>query len=139
MIKQINQLKDFQRSFGGLVNNEPTLIPRENWLLRLNLSQEELDEYKDACEDEDLVEVFDSILDRLFLAFGDAVEHGFGDILEKGFDEVYRSNMSKLDDNGIAIINGVGVIDETRPLGKVLKSKNYSEPNLKHFLDINNE
>ena len=52
MIKQINQLKDFQRSFGGLVNNEPTLIPRENWLLRLNLSQEELDEYKDACEDE---------------------------------------------------------------------------------------
>ena len=139
MIKQINQLKDFQRSFGGLVNNEPTLIPRENWLLRLNLSQEELDEYKDACEDEDLVEVFDSILDRLFLAFGDAVEHGLSNILERGFDEVYRSNMSKLDDNGIAIINGVGVIDETRPLGKVLKSKNYSEPNLKQFLDLNNE
>lgn len=134
MEKQLNQLEQFQKAFGGLCNEEPTLIPRENWLLRLNLSQEELDEYKDACEDENIVEVFDSILDRLFLAFGDAVEHGLQGVLEKGFDEVFRSNMSKLDENGNAIINGVGIHDETRPMGKVLKSKNYSEPNLSQFL-----
>lgn len=135
MQKQLNQLEQFQKAFGGLCNESPTLIPRENWLLRLNLSQEEIDEYKDACEDEDIVEVFDAVLDRLFLAFGDAVEHGFQKILEKGFDEVMRSNMSKLDENGNAIINGLkGIYDETRPLGKVLKSKNFSEPNLSQFL-----
>ena len=134
MQKQLNQLERSQKSFGGLCNSEPTLIPRENWLLRLNLSQEELDEYKEACESEDLVEVFDSILDRLFLAFGDAVEHGFQNILEKGFDEVMRSNMSKLDENGVAIINGIGVHDPNRPMGKVLKSKNYSAPDLSQFL-----
>ena len=59
----------------------------------------------------------------------------FQKILEKGFDEVMRSNMSKLDDNGNAIINGVNcILDSSRPSGKVLKSKNFSEPNLSQFL-----
>lgn len=135
MQQQLKQLEEFQKSFGGLCNITPTLIPRKNWMLRLNLSQEELDEYKDACEDGNIVEVFDSILDRLFLAFGDAVEHGFQNILEKGFNEVMRSNMSKLDDNGKALINGVNCqFDPSRPVGKVLKSENYSEPDLAQFL-----
>lgn len=135
MEKQIKQLEQFQKAFGGLSNTKPTLIPRENFLLRIKLSQEELNEYKDACLDEDIVEVFDAILDRLFLAFGDAVEHGLQNVLEKGFNEVMRSNMSKLDDNGEPLINGINCKrDETRPYGKVLKSKNYTEPNLKQFL-----
>ena len=135
MQKQLAQVETFQKSFNSVYNTEPTLLKEEDWKLRYKLSLEELDEYKEACEQGDIVEIFDAILDRLFLAFGDAVCHGLQDKLIEGFEEVQRSNMSKLDEVGLPIINGEnGVFDETRPLGKVLKSDSYSPPDLKQFL-----
>jgi predicted HAD superfamily Cof-like phosphohydrolase len=131
MQKQIEQLIAFQKAFKSLVNTQPTLLTEEQWNLRLALSQEELDEYKEGCENEDIVEIFDSILDRLFLAFGDAVSHGLQDYLVAGFEEVLASNMSKLDDNGQPIINGEnGYLDTSRPLGKILKSEKFFHPRL---------
>ena len=135
MQKQLAQVETFQKSFNSVLYTEPTLLKEEDWKLRYKLSLEELDEYKEACEQGDIVEIFDAILDRLFLAFGDAVCHGLQDKLIDGFNEVVASNMSKLDEVGLPIINGEnGVFDPTRPLGKVLKSYNYSPPNLKQFL-----
>ena len=135
MQKQLAQVETFQKSFNSVYNTEPTLLKEEDWKLRYKLSLEELDEYKEACEQGDIVEIFDAILDRLFLAFGDAVCHGLQDKLIEGFEEVVRSNMSKLDNNGKPIINGEdNVWDESRPKGKILKSKNFFEPNLKQFL-----
>ena len=56
-------------------------------------------------------------------------------IIEDAFQEVQNSNMSKLDESGKPIINGEnGVFDSSRPKGKILKSKNFFEPNLKQFL-----
>lgn len=49
-------------------------------------------------------------------------------------DEVHRSNMSKLDENGQPIIND-GVLDPSKPIGKVLKSKYFSEPDLKSIIE----
>jgi hypothetical protein len=44
--------------------------------------------------------------------------------------------MSKLDKHGKPVINGQnGVYDNTRPMGKILKSNLFSEPNLKQFID----
>ena len=135
MQKQLAQVETFQKSFNSVYNTEPTLLKEEDWKLRYKLSLEELDEYKEACEQGDIVEIFDAILDRLFLAFGDAVCHGLQDKLIEGFNEVVRSNMSKLDNNGKPLINGEDdVWDESRPKGKILKSKNFFEPNLKQFL-----
>ena len=135
MKQQIKDLETFQKSFNSVYNTEPTLLKEEDWKLRYKLSLEELEEYKEACEQGDIVEIFDAILDRLFLAFGDAVCHGLQDKLIEGFNEVVASNMSKLDDNGKPIINGEnGVLDESRPKGKILKSKNFFSPNLKQFL-----
>ena len=135
MQKQLAQVETFQKSFNSVYNTEPTLLKEEDWKLRYKLSLEELDEYKEACEQGDIVEIFDAILDRLFLAFGDAVSHGLQDKLIDGFNEVVRSNMSKLDNNGKPVINGEdNVWDESRPKGKILKSKNFFEPNLKQFL-----
>ena len=135
MRQQIKDLETFQKSFNSVYNTEPTLLKEEDWKLRYKLSLEESDEYKEACEQGDIVEIFDAILDRLFLAFGDAVSHGLQDKLIDGFNEVVRSNMSKLDNNGKPIINGEdNVWDESRPKGKILKSKNFFEPNLKQFL-----
>ena len=135
MQQQLKDLERFQKVFNSTYNETPTLLSEEDWKLRYKLSLEELEEYKEACEQGDIVEIFDAILDRLFLAFGDAVSHGLQDKLIDGFNEVVRSNMSKLDNNGKPIINGEdNVWDESRPKGKILKSKNFFEPNLKQFL-----
>lgn len=136
MKRQIKQLETFQTAFNSTVNKKPTLINKEEALLRVKLLQEELDEMKEAIENDDLVELLDAVTDIWFLNTGDIVVFGFQDIAEKAFDEVTKSNMSKLDENGKPIINGEnGIYDETRPLGKILKSKNYFEPNLKQFLE----
>ena len=47
------------------------------------------------------------------------------DIIEKVFDEIHRSNMSKVDEDGKAIM---------REDGKILKGPQYFKPNLKHFV-----
>lgn len=135
MREQLKQLREFQTKFRSIVNDKPTLLTDDENLLRIKLSQEELDEYKDACYLEDIVEIADSIVDRLFLVLGDAVCHGLDNILPELFEEVVASNMSKLDDNGNPIINGEnGVLDNTRPLGKILKSKNYFKPKIKEII-----
>jgi predicted HAD superfamily Cof-like phosphohydrolase len=135
MQKQIQNLEEFQRKFNSIYNTKPTFLTEEEYNLRYALSKEELEEYLEACQNKNMVEILDSIIDRIFLAIGDAVCHGLQDKLVDAFQEVVDSNMSKLDENGKPIINGEnGVLDTTRPLGKILKSKNYFEPNLKKFL-----
>lgn len=136
MKEQIKQLKQFQSSFRGIVNEKPTSLTEEEFELRYKLSKEELDEYLEACKNEDIVEIADAIADRLFLALGDAICHGLGDILPEIFEEVVASNMSKLDENGKPIVNGEnGVFDRYQPLGKILKSKNYFKPKIKEILE----
>ena len=135
MQKQLEQVAIFQRAFGQNVETLPTLINRETAKLRYDLMKEENEEYLEAVENNDLVEVYDALVDQYYILCGTILEHGMQNIIEKGFEEVQRSNMSKLDEVGLPIINGEnGVLDESRPLGKILKSKNYSEPNLKQFL-----
>lgn len=132
----VNKLKEFQLAFNSHYSTEPTLLKHiEDCYLRYNLLKEENEEYLEACEQGDMVEILDAVVDQLFLVIGTAVSHGLQDVLEEAFNEVHASNMSKLDDDGQPIINGLnGMWDPSRPNGKVLKSKNYFEPNLKKFL-----
>lgn len=135
MQKQLAQVATFQRAFGQNVETQPTLISKETAKLRYDLMKEENEEYLEAVENNDLVEVLDALTDQLYILCGTILEHGMQNIIEKCFEEVNRSNMSKLDEVGLPVINGEnGVFDPTRPLGKVLKSYNYSPPNLKQFL-----
>ena len=135
MQKQLAQVATFQRAFGQNVETQPTLINKETAKLRYDLMKEENEEYLEAVENNDLVEVLDALTDQLYILCGTILEHGMQNIIEKCFEEVNRSNMSKLDEVGLPIINGEnGVFDPTRPLGKILKSTNYSPPNIKQFL-----
>ena len=122
-------IADFHKKFKVQFEN--------NYSLRFDLLKEENLEYLEACRANDRVEMFDAIIDSLFIVYGTAHYHGFSaEQLEKGFLEVYNSNLSKLDDNGEPIINGEnGFFDESRPNGKILKGDNYEAPNLKQFLD----
>lgn len=135
MKEQLKQVATFQKAFGQNVETEPTLINKDTAELRYALMKEENEEYLEAVQNNDLVEIADALTDQLYILCGTILEHGMQGIIEKCFSEVQRSNMSKLDDVGMPIINGAnGVFDETRPLGKILKSSNYSPPNLKQFL-----
>ena len=135
MQKQLEQVKAFQLAFGQNVADKPQLVDLKKAHLRYDLGKEELDEYLEAVEQNDLVGIVDSLTDQLYILCGTILEHGMQHIIEDCFTEVQNSNLSKLDDNGKPIINGEnGVFDESRPLGKVLKSKNFREPNLKQFL-----
>lgn len=135
MQKQIKQLEQFHNVFGCVIHKTPTLLGSEISSLRYYMSLEELNEYRDAVEDNNIVGILDSIVDRIYLAIGDAAAHGLLGVLEQAFEEVHSSNMSKLDKNGIAIINGEnGVNDPLLPIGKVLKGENYRKPDLHRVL-----
>lgn len=134
MIKQLKNLEEFQKAFNSPCNNIPTLLKHEDYVLRYNLLKEENTEYLEACMDNDEVEILDALTDQLYIVLGSIVSHGMQHIIEKAFEEVHASNMSKLDENGKPIINGEnGVWDDSRPKGKVLKSKDYFPPNLKQL------
>ena len=134
MKQQINNLEDFQRVFKQVYNDYPTLLSFEDYSLRAKLLQEELNEYFQACEDKNLVEVADAITDCLYIVLGTAVAHGLGYILPRLFEEVHNSNMSKLNKNGEPLINGENAHNPNKPIGKVLKSSNFFEPDLEGIL-----
>ena len=135
MQKQLNQLSEFQRAFNSTYNTSPTLLSDKDYVLRFKLLQEENEEYLEACRNNDKVEILDALTDQLYIVLGSIVSHGMQHIIEKAFSEVHNSNMSKLDNNGKPLINGEDdVWDESKPKGKILKSQNFFEPNLKQFL-----
>ena len=94
--------------------------------LRFNLMKEENEEYLEAANNNDLVEVADALGDMLYILCGTIIEHGLQYKIEDVFNEIQRSNMSKLDEKGEPIY---------REDGKVLKGPNYFKPHIKEILD----
>jgi predicted HAD superfamily Cof-like phosphohydrolase len=94
--------------------------------LRFELMREENEEYLEAAENNDLVEVADALGDMLYILCGTIIEHGLQFKIEDVFNEIQRSNMSKLGADGLPIY---------REDGKVLKGPNYFKPNIKEILD----
>lgn len=126
-----DKLKEFNKAFG--VQTAGNL--ESACALRFKLMKEENLEYISA-EDGDEEEIIDAIADMLYILAGTIVHHGFEDRIQKAFDIVHASNMSKLDDNGKAIVNGKnGVYDSSRPVGKILKSSNFVEPCFATLID----
>lgn len=78
-----------------------------------------------------------SILELICLVNRLAELNNIYDKLPQLFNEVHRSNMSKLDENGKPIIND-GILDPSKPIGKILKGKDYFEPRLKEILENGN-
>lgn len=94
--------------------------------LRFNLMREENEEYLEAANNNDLIEVADALGDMLYILCGTIIEHGLQFKIEDVFNEIQRSNMSKLGADGLPIY---------REDGKVLKGPNYFKPNIKEILD----
>ena len=113
----------FMTTFGQEVKKKPSLSSDKINNLRINLIQEELNEFMEAISNKDLKEAADALTDILYVTYG--AGHAFGINLDNCFDEVQRSNMSKLGNDGKPIYN---------EHGKVMKGPNYFKPNLNKFL-----
>ncbi len=126
MQKQINAVKEFHIAFGlGVSEIKKGNLGEQKNLLRYNLMKEENEEYLEAVQNNDEVEIADALGDMLYILCGTILEHGLQHKIEEVFDEIQRSNMSKLGEDGKPIY---------REDGKVLKGPNYFKPNFEEIL-----
>tara|TARA_R110002073_G_scaffold313380_3_gene485308 strand:+ start:17766 stop:18152 length:387 start_codon:yes stop_codon:yes gene_type:complete len=127
MKKYTDAVHEFHTAFGLGIKNEPIAnIGEARNLLRFNLMKEENEEYFEAANNNDLVEVADALGDMLYILAGTIIEHGMQYKIAEVFDEIQRSNMSKLGEDGKPIY---------REDGKVLKGPDYFKPNIQEILD----
>ena len=126
MKKKLDAVKTFHTAFKiGHRESPKADLGQEKNLLRYKLMREENEEYLEAANANDLVEVGDALGDMLYILCGTIIEHGFQHKIEEIFEEIQKSNMSKLDANGEPIY---------RDDGKVLKGPNYFQPNIEKIL-----
>ncbi|MEO4005884.1 nucleoside triphosphate pyrophosphohydrolase family protein [Flavobacterium sp. CAU 1735] len=126
MKKQLQAVREFHESFGLGVSELPKAdLGEQVNLLRYNLMKEENEEYLEAVQNNDLVEIADALGDMLYILCGTILEHGLQHKIEEVFDEIQRSNMSKLGEDGKPIY---------REDGKVMKGPNYFKPNFETIL-----
>lgn len=127
MNQKINAVKEFHEAFGlGVLNSPKADLGKQKNQLRFKLMQEENEEYLEACEDNDLVEVADALGDMLYILCGTILEHGMQHKIEEVFNEIHYSNMSKLGKDGKPIY---------REDGKVMKGPHYFKPNIEKILN----
>lgn len=126
MQKQLSAVKLFHETYGLGVSDEikADLGTLKNEL-RFNLMKEENEEYLEAVQNNDIIEVADALGDMLYILCGTILEHGLQHKIEAVFDEIQRSNMSKLGEDGKPIY---------REDGKVMKGPNYFKPNFEEIL-----
>ncbi len=127
MKKYTDAVHKFHTSFGLGIKDTPIAnIGEAKNLLRFNLMKEENEEYFEAANNNDLIEVADALGDMLYILAGTIIEHGMQHKIAEVFDEIQRSNMSKLGEDGKPIY---------REDGKVLKGPNYFKPNIGDILE----
>jgi predicted HAD superfamily Cof-like phosphohydrolase len=126
MQNKLNAVKEFHTAFGlGYSEKMRSDLGAQKNQLRFDLMKEENEEYLEAVQNNDIVEIADALGDMLYILCGTIIEHGLQDKIEAVFDEIQRSNMSKLGEDGLPIY---------REDGKVLKGPNYFRPNISAIL-----
>ena len=123
----ISAVETFHKAFKIDNNYTPTVnLSDADKMLRYKLMREENEEYLEAAQNGDLVEVADALGDMLYILCGTILEHGMQHKIEEVFDEIQRSNMSKLGADGKPIY---------REDGKVMKGPNYFKPNISEIIN----
>ena len=148
----VDEVEEFNHTMGKPNNYKPTIPKRKEWQFVYDFVQEELEEYREACERGDIVEILDALCDITYVSLGNgAMLHGLKDKIWPAYQEVQASNMSKScssedeamltvavrskekgEDCHYEEIDGKFVVYRSRD-NKVMKSVNYFKPNLKQF------
>jgi len=97
-VRQFHEHIDYPRA------DKPTLVDHALEEQRFNFILEELDEYLDATERDDIVGIADALADLLYVVLGTAVVHGID--LQPVFDAVHASNMTKSPSTTVGTFKG---------------------------------
>jgi hypothetical protein len=148
----VDEVEEFNAVMGKPNNYEPTVPERKEWEFVYSFILEELEEYREACERGDIIEVLDALCDITYVATGNGTMlHGLKDKIWPAYQEVQASNLSKAcqteEDAKATVIQRsseqgeechyekVGdyyVVYRTRDR-KVMKNVKYFKPDLKQF------
>lgn len=148
----VSEVEEFNTLFGKPNAYEPTIPEEKEWKFVYNFVLEELEEYREACERGDIVEVLDALCDIAYVAFGNpAMLHGLKGKIWPAYQEVQASNLSKAckteeeakatviqrsSEQGEAChyekVGEYFIVYRSRDR-KVMKNINYFKPNLKQF------
>ena len=148
----VNEVEDFNNLMSKPNNYTPIIPEKKEWQFVYDFVLEELEEYKEACEKGDIVEVLDALCDIAYVSLGNGTMlHGLKDKIWPAYQEVQASNMSKAckteeeaietakseaarvgEDTHYEQVGEYWVVYRSRDR-KVLKSINYFRPNLKQF------
>jgi hypothetical protein len=148
----INEVEIFNAVMGKPNNYVPTIPNKKEWMFVYDFILEELEEYKEACENGDIVEILDALCDITYVSLGNgAMLHGLKDKILPAYAEVQASNMSKAckteeeaeetlyyreQEQGEPChykkVGDVYIVYRSRDL-KVMKNINYFKPNLYQF------
>ncbi len=92
----VSEVETFNDTFNKPNNYEPTIPAKKEWQFVYDFILEELEEYREACENGDIVEVLDALCDIAYVSLGNgAMLHGLKDKIWPAYNEVQASNMSK--------------------------------------------
>ena len=148
----VDEVEIFNYTFDKPNNYEPTIPEKKEWQFVYDFIQEELEEYREACERGDIVEVLDALCDIAYVSIGNGTMlHGLKDKIWPAYQEVQASNLSKSCSTEEEAMETVSVrskeqnepchyekvedrfvVYRTRDR-KVMKSINYFKPNLHQF------
>ena len=152
-MNQHEQVNEFMAVMGQDMPASPIQPTAKVIELRQELIREENLELRNAADANDIIEIADALCDLQYVVSGAFTAYGFSPELSKElFDEVHRSNMSKAcsseeeANNTIAKYYKEGIEVDYKKVGeywvisrvsdnKVLKSINYSAPDLKSILE----
>jgi hypothetical protein len=150
----VSEVEIFNETFGKPNNYEPIIPEKKEWQFVYDFILEELEEYKEACETGNIVEVLDALCDIAYVSLGNGTMlHGLKDQIWPAYLEVQASNMSKACSNEEDAQETVRVRAEEQKEAchyekvedyyivyrtrdrKVMKSLNYFRPDLKQFFN----
>ena len=148
----VSEVEEFNALMNRPNNYEPTIPDRKEWEFVYNFVLEELEEYKQACEKGDIVEILDALCDITYVSLGNGVMlHGLKDKIWPAYMEVQASNLSKACSTEEEAQETVKVRSQEQGTDchyervgdkyvvyrshdrKVMKSINYFKPDLKKF------
>ena len=92
----VSEVEEFNAIMGKPNNYNPVIPDEKEWMFVYNFILEELEEYKHACETNNIVEVLDALCDITYVSLGNgAMLHGLKDKVWPAYQEVQASNLSK--------------------------------------------
>ena len=149
----VDEVETFNATFNKPNNYEVTIPDKKEWQFVYDFVLEELEEYREACERGDIVEVLDALCDIAYVSLGNGTMlHGLKDKIWPAYQEVQGSNLSKAcktEEEAIQTVSkrskeqgeachfekvaeGRYIVYRTRDK-KVMKSINYYRPDLSQF------